>query len=240
MGATATATVTSKASSPKPTDIGKFVDWVGLPIQLELKQNQQFVMDRSGKGGNVGIWLYQPGHENLTFSVDADGRIHCVDAPDWVVDAGEKNSNGAIIKTTELSKFPKNANPDRLKWKLHDDGKIESFAYPGMVLDVSKYVKGTPVTLYEITGRNQTWMPKLVNNLYDKTEFGNMYKHATDISELSLSDYARAWNAPFIMELSIEGYDGCLEIPYETFNAPSSKYDVIEHYACYLCGVITV
>ena len=211
--------------------IGEFVHWVGLPIQFKSKKNQSFVMDRTSVNGNgVNIYTNIPGHKNLTFSVDADGRIHCIDAPDWVLDAGDKNANGINVKTIQLSKNKSIENHNRLKWKLHSDGRIESLAYPGKVLDISggNMANGTPIILYTYgNSDNQKWIPVLVDKLYDGTLFKNLYDSATKKSSLSLSEFSRAWNAPFIMELSIDGYDPCLEIPYETFCSPTNKYDTI-------------
>lgn len=211
--------------------IGEFVHWVGLPIHLKSKQDQRFVLDRTHDNGNtVKIWTLEPGHKNLTFSVDADGRIHMVDNPDWVLDAGPKDENNADIKTIQLSENPDIANHNRVKWKLHSDGSIESLAYPGKMLEVtaSKMENGTPVKLYQNTGNNnQKWVPVLVDKYADGTAFKSMYDSATKKSSLTLSEYARAWNAPFILELSMDDYDSCLEIPYESFCGPSKKYDVI-------------
>ena len=210
--------------------IGEFVHWVGLPIHLKVKKNQSFTLDRGGDDGgrNVTIYTLNQGHKNMTFSVDADGRIHMVDKPDWVLDAGTNNKAGVNIKTIRLSENQNIANHNRLKWKLHPDGKIESLAYPGKVLDVSKHSNGTAITLNNITGSNQTWLPTLVDKLQqDETNIKHLYDSATKKAALSLSEYARAWNAPFIMELSISGYDQCLEIPYETFSCPSNKYSTI-------------
>lgn len=211
--------------------IGEFVHWVGLPIHIKSKLNQKFVLDRTHENGrNVAIWTLDPGHKNLTFSVDSDGRIHMVDTPDWVLDAGSKDADGINIKTVQLSKNPNIANHNRVKWKLHSDGRIESLAYPGKMLDISasKMENGTPVLLYHDTGNNnQRWIPVLVDKYYDGTSFKNLYDAATKKSSLSLSEFSRAWNAPFIMELSIDGYDSCLEIPYESFRCPSNKYNLI-------------
>lgn len=219
--------------------IGEFVNWVGLPIHLKVKQNQKFTLDRGGDTGgrNVTIYTLNPGHKNMTFSVDEDGRIHMADAPDWVLDAGTKNAAGVNIKTIQLSKNQNIANHNRLKWKLHSDGLIESLAYPGKVLDVSRHANNTAITLNNTTGSNQKWVPALVDKLYDGSNIKGMYDSATKKSSLSLSEYARAWNAPFIMELSIEGYDSCLEIPYETFCCPTNKYDII---SCILIIIIVV
>ena len=208
--------------------IGEFVHWVGLPIQLKSKKNQSFVLDRSGTGGNVKIWTNQPGHPNLTFSVDSEGRIHCVDNPDWVIDAGSKNEDKANIYTIQLSKNKSIEHHNRLRWKLHSDGRIESIAYPGKVLDINAGTmkNGTVIILYKYGNTsNQQWIPELVNT--QGKDFKGMYNNASKLSSLSVSEFARAWSAPFIMELTIDGYDSCLETPWETFQAPSSKYSVI-------------
>lgn len=209
--------------------IGEFVHWVGLPIQLLSKKNQNFCLDRSGVGGVVKIWTWHKGHQNESFSVDADGRIHCIDNPDWVVDAGTNNANGANIRTIQLSKNSNIANTNRVKWKLHTDGRIESLAYPGKVMDIwqASMKDGSYVVLHSYNGgNNQQWIPVQVDKYYDGTNFEYLYSNATKKSSLSLSEFARAWNAPFIMELSINSYDTCLETPYETFSSPSKGYDI--------------
>ena len=216
----------------KMAAIGEFVHWVGLPIQIKSKKNQSFVLDRSGTGGNIKIWTNRPGHANHTFSVDSEGRIHCVDNPDWVIDAGNKNANSVKVNTIQLSKNKSIEHHNRLRWKLQSDGRIESLAYPGKFLDIDGGTmnNGTGIILYTNNGNydNQKWIPVLVDKLYDGKNYKALYDNATKLSSLSLSEFARAWSAPFIMELSIDGYDTCLEIPWETFQAPSSsKYNLI-------------
>lgn len=212
--------------------IGEFVHWVGLPIHIRSKKNTGFVVDRGGDPGvhDIHIWVCEEGHKNMTFSVDADGRIHSVDNPDWILDAGAKNEFKVNVKTIQLSKNQNIANQNRVKWKLHKDGKIESIAYPGKFFDIldGKMVNGSKIILWKDNGgSNQRWELTLANKLYDGSNIKGMYDSATSKSSLSLSEYARAYNAPFIMELSIEGYDSCLEIPYESFEGPSSKYSII-------------
>ena len=213
--------------------IGEFVHWVGLPIIFKSKQNQGFVLDRNTTEGgkNTVIWTISSGPENKVFSVDADGRIHMYDKPNWVLDAGPTNAAAIDLKTVDISKDSNIANHNRVKWKLHPDGKIESLAYPGKILDIhgAKMEKGTKVILYKDNGSAwQKWIPALIDKAADNTQFKTMYDSATKKSSLTLSEYARAWNAPFILELSIDGYDTCLETPYESFCAcGNKKYDVI-------------
>lgn len=196
----------------KQASIGKFSSWVNKSFIIRNKHNRNLVIGASNIANNAAIVLQTySGSDNQVWTVQDTGRV-CLSSNNGYALHASGDDNRANVVLSNIAAASVNANSC---WEYRSDERLRMMGTNG---DVYRYIdvrngnisNGNPLQIFQgDANKDQQWVIEKTDN--------SIVKRTSNISKLSIADFKRAWDAPFIMKINISGYNSCLSVPYEPF-----------------------